>query len=104
MAVKTDIMQIDEDNWVNIATGESHVALCIQYPSKMRVILSSDGTFPTPGNPEFLSISSGTDDFTGFRLSTSFDNLEAGDDIFVRNESGFDKILVVHGNVEIRGR
>lgn len=105
MAVSTNLIPINEDNWVEITDDvSSHIALFIQFPAKIRVFLSSDGTVPTPDNPEAVAISAGTENFTGFRLSHSFDNLEAGDDIFIRNESGFDNIIVVRGGVEIRGR
>jgi hypothetical protein len=105
MAVSTNLLDITEDNWIEITDDVStHIALFIRFPAKIRVFLSSDGTVPTPDNPEAVAISAGTENFTGYRLSHSFDNLEAGDDIFIRNESGFDKIVVVRGGVEIRGR
>jgi hypothetical protein len=104
MTAKTDRLDVNSDSWVNISDGvQSHLALFVRHPSKIRVILSSDGNVPTPQNEEYFSLSSGTDGFTGYRLSTAFDNLEAGDDIWVMNENeGEDHIMVVRGGVEIR--
>jgi hypothetical protein len=104
MAVKTDYLPVDE-NYVKITDGaQSHLALFIQFNAKLRIVLLGTGDSPTDANPEFFTVSSGLDEFTGHRLSMTFDNLEPTDDIFVRTEKGEDHIIVVRGNVEIRGR
>ena len=101
MAVSTNIADIGQ-SYSNLYDDVcSHVAIMIKTNQKARVILGGDP--PTPGNPEFFVISGGSDTFTGYRLVMSFDNLEAGDAIWVRAESGTDQLMVIRGNVEIRG-
>ena len=104
MTVKTDFLPVDE-HYVKITDGaQSHLALFIKFNAKLRVFLLGTGDVPADANPEFFVVSSGLDEFTGHRLSMTFDNLEPTDDIFVRTEKGEDNVIVVRGNVEIRGR
>jgi hypothetical protein len=103
MTVKTDYLPVDE-HYVKITDGNKHLALFIQFNAKLRVFLLGTGDSPADMNQEYFTVSSGLDEFTGHRLSMTFDNLEITDDIFVRTEKGEDQIIVVRGNVEIRGR
>jgi len=105
MSGSTNKVPITDSAYTDVSDGNTACALFVKTNQKLRVIVGDYGitTGPDSDDPEHFVVSGGSDNFTGYRLVMSFNNLPGEDDVYVRSEKGDDDVVVVRGDTVVSG-